>query len=116
MGPVYPTPWKWDLYILPPDMGPGEPTPLLLTSGGRHWRHVQMCSLEDLTPRPSHYPHCQYRHLMVATETCTVGKWVVRILLECCLILDLLGQLLQFCSRMTQNIKTVVFSNEQQVS
>ena len=45
-------------------MGP-RPPPLLLTSGGQHWRHVQTCSLEDL-------PH-QYWHLVVATETRTVG-------------------------------------------
>ena len=28
------------------------PSLLLLTSGGHHWRHVQTCSLEDLTPHP----------------------------------------------------------------
>ena len=54
---------------------------LLLTSGGRYWRPVQTCSLEDLPPLP-HW----YRHLVVATETDTVGKRAVRILLECCLV------------------------------
>ena len=38
----------------PPDIKPDEPTlppqPLLLTSGGHHWKPVQTCSLEDLPP------------------------------------------------------------------
>ena len=34
-----------------------------MTSGGHHWRHVQTCSLEDITPSP-HW----YCHLIVATE------------------------------------------------
>ena len=33
----------------------------------------------------------QYWHLVVATETCTVGKQAVRILLECCLVSSLLS-------------------------
>ena len=48
--------------------------PLLLTSGGKHWRPVKTCSLED-TPRGW--------HLVVVTETRTVCKWAVHILLEC---------------------------------
>ena len=48
---------------------------LLVTSGGQHWRPVQNCSLQ----RP---PTQWYWHL-VATEACTVGKLVIRILLEC---------------------------------
>ena len=44
------------------------PYPLLLTSGGHHRKFVRSCSLEDLPPPP--------------TETRTVGKWMVRILLK----------------------------------
>ena len=51
-------------------------TPLLVTSGGHHWRPVQTFSPED--------PH-QYWHLVATTEANTVGKWAVRILLECAL-------------------------------
>ena len=32
-------------------MGPGYPTPLLLASGGHHWRLIQTCSL-DVLPLP----------------------------------------------------------------
>ena len=67
----------WHLVVITGDMGP---TPsLLLTSGGHHWRPVQTCSLEDL-------PRNRYLQQVVATETCTVSKRVVRILLECCLV------------------------------
>ena len=48
------------------------PSPLLVTSGGYHWRPVQTCSFDN-TPD---------RHLVVATEACTVCKRAVRILLE----------------------------------
>ena len=47
----------WNLHLpLSPDMGP---TPLLLTSGGHHWRPVQTCLLENiaqlvLTPSDNH--------------------------------------------------------------
>ena len=50
------------------------------TDTGHHWRRVQTCSLNDIPPN-------QYRHLVVATETCTVGKWAVHTLLECCLVM-----------------------------
>ena len=50
--------------------------PLLVTSSGHHWQPAETCSLED--------PH-QYGHL-VATKADTVGKWAVRILLECFLV------------------------------
>ena len=77
-----PPPLKSDLgtYPLPlphltEDLGT-YPFPLLLTSGGHHWRPVQTCSLENL-PTP------WYWHLVVATETHTVGKQAVCILLEC---------------------------------
>ena len=30
----------------------GCPTPLLMTSGGHHWRNVQICALDTLPPRP----------------------------------------------------------------
>ena len=42
--------------LLPPDIGHGLPghSPLLVTSGGHHWRPVQTCSLE-FTVR---MPHC----------------------------------------------------------
>ena len=89
--------WKSDLgtYPLPPDIRLGDlhcplpffrhqtsgPTLLLLTSGGHHWRPVQTCPFEDLPLS------CQYRHLVVATETHGVGKRAVRILRECSLVL-----------------------------
>ena len=55
--------------------------PLLVTSGGHHWRPVQKCSLED-PPLP----------LLVltsggmVTKVRTVGKQAVGILLECFLV------------------------------
>ena len=53
-----------------PDMRPtSSHSSLLLTSCGYHWRPVQTCSLEEL-------PH-QYWHLVVATETHTLGKRAV---------------------------------------
>ena len=69
---VGPTPpyQKWDL-----------PPTLLLTSGGHHWRPVQTCPIEDLPPPLP---------VVVATETCTVGKQAVCILLECCLVVVVL--------------------------
>ena len=64
---------------LPPPQTSGlESTPsvsLLLTSCGCNWWPGQMYPLENL-------PHL-YWHLVVANETCIVGKWVVRILREC---------------------------------
>ena len=71
----------------PPDIKPDEPTlppqPLLLTSGGDHWKPVQTCSLEDLPPPPPPHPH---QFLVVTTKTGTIGKRAVCILLECCLV------------------------------
>ena len=55
--------------------------PLLVIPRDQHWRHVQTWSLEALP-----CPHC-YWHLVVATETCIVGKWEVHILVECFLVL-----------------------------
>ena len=66
MGPAPPrTP---DMAYTPstptPDMGPTLPPPqhqtwdlcpLLLTSGGHHWKPVQTCSLEALAPSPHWY-------------------------------------------------------------
>ena len=76
-GPWSPNPplllQTWDLAV----QGPPGPS-LLATSGCHHWRPVQTCSLQNPLPH-------QYRHL-VATEAHTVGKWVVRILLECFLV------------------------------
>ena len=79
LGTYSPFPWMSDLGTYPPPQ-----TALLLTSGGHHSRIVQTCSLEDLTPSPNPSPQCW--HLVVATDTRTVGKWVVRILLECSLV------------------------------
>ena len=82
-------PYYWHLVVITGDMGPTPPRyqtlgpiplPLLLTFGGHHYRPVQTCSLEDL---PS--PRC-YWTLVVATETHTVSKRVVHILLEYCLV------------------------------
>ena len=56
------------------------PNPLLLTSGGHHWRPVHTCSLKELPCPPP--PH-QYWHLMVDIKTRTTGKRAVGILLEC---------------------------------
>ena len=64
-------------------VGVPHPEPLLVTSGGDHWRPVQTCSFQGLPiPLPSE------QHLMVATETETrsVSKQVVCILLECFLV------------------------------
>ena len=49
---------------------------LLMTSGSHHWRPVQACSLEDPQPPPRESP------LVVSTETCTVCKRAVLILLS----------------------------------
>ena len=75
MAPGISIPRTWDFGyppLQPPDMGPAA-------TGGHHWRPVQTCSLED-----SHRPW--YRHLVVTTETRTVGDRAIRILLECCLL------------------------------
>ena len=74
-GPPYPNPRKGQV-VYPPT--PGHQTwepPLLVTSGGDHWRAVQTCSFGD----PMEW------RLVVATETeaRTVSKWAVCILLEC---------------------------------
>ena len=53
---------------------------LLLTSGGHHWRPVQLFKLVHLRANPH-----QYWQLVVAIETCTVGKWTVRIVFIWCL-------------------------------
>ena len=53
LGPGYlpPSPLPFPIsFPIPPDIGPGHISPLLLASGGPHWRHVQTCSLEDLLP------------------------------------------------------------------
>ena len=78
------------LPALPPDILPGTPPdirpeiPLLLTSGGQHWRLVQACSLEDpLHPPPSRTTS------VVATEAHMVYKRALCILLECFLIVQL---------------------------
>ena len=59
-NPTTPRHQSWD----------SQPIPLLVSSGGPHWRPVQTCSLEDT-------PH---RHLVA--EARTVGKQAARILLE----------------------------------
>ena len=45
-----------------------------MTSGGQDWRPVQTCQLEDTPPPP------------VAIGAHTVGKWALRIALECFLV------------------------------
>ena len=84
LGPHYtgsPWPWPWLKYTFsaPLDIRPGtscpSPTPLLLTSGGHHWRPVQTCSPE--IPIPSGVTSG-------GGHWSTYGfKWAVRILLEC---------------------------------
>ena len=72
-GPPFPSP---EHQTCPPkDIRPGPP---LLTSGGHHWRPLQICSFGDPSPE---------LHLVVTTEASTVCKWVVHILLECFLVL-----------------------------
>ena len=57
---------------------PGHQTwePLLVTSGGNYWSHVQTCSFGNSLP--------QEQHLVVVTETetHTVSKWALRILVR----------------------------------
>ena len=59
--------------------------PLLMTPGSHRLRHSETCSLEDLTVQPPPPP------LLLAsggsTEARTVSKRVIRILLECFLVL-----------------------------
>ena len=48
---VYPLVWTSDLDPYPLlNVTSDLPQPLLLASGGHHWRPVQTCSLEDLPP------------------------------------------------------------------
>ena len=71
---------------LPPplDITPGDlPPPPAIESGGNHWRPVQACSLEDLSPSPHRSTDIQWwspKHVQLA-----ISKRAVRILLECCL-------------------------------
>ena len=91
-GPMWPiSKMHWASLYRPPSTAPGIRHgtwwPLLLTSGGHHWRPVQTCSFEDLSP---HW----YWHLVV--EALMVGKPVVRILLECFLFNYLYRHPVQF--------------------
>ena len=65
-----PPPQTYDLTVLAP--APASAPPLLVTSGGQDWRHVQTYLLEDTLPR-----------YLVATAACTSGKQAVCTLLEC---------------------------------
>ena len=47
--------------------------PLLVTSGGGHWRPVQTCSFQDLASAPS-LPREQHLVVATETETCMVSK------------------------------------------
>ena len=65
--------YRW-LHCIAPIPGPHpsrhgiwDPPPLLVRSGGQHWRHVQTCSLEN----PNQYWH------LVATKAHMVGEQVV---------------------------------------
>ena len=78
--PPHITPWT-PCPSSPPDIRPG--TPLLLTSGGQHWKPVQTCSLEDLLRTDIWW--CPLKHIQFAT----VCKQAVSILLECFLVNDL---------------------------
>ena len=71
--------WIWDMDYSPPQHGaciPYSPTPPAINIW---WSSLETCSLEDLPPRTEW-------HLVAATKTRTVGKRVVHILLECCLV------------------------------
>ena len=79
-----PLPMKyWTSLYSPPPTSDNEPLsaptiPLLVTSGGHYWRPVETCSLED-PPKP----------ILTSggdTESCTIAKRAVRILLECFLV------------------------------
>ena len=71
----------------PPDIRHGTPPALalllLVTSGGHHWRTVQTCSFED---HPVGTDIWWLKHIRVS-------KWLVRILLECFLVLTLSPQI-----------------------
>ena len=56
---LHPQPWP----LWTSDLGPQASVPLLVTSGGHHWRPVLTCSFED--------PHEQ--HLVVTIEAHTVS-------------------------------------------
>ena len=64
----------------PPTWDLGKPTTLLLTSGGRHWRSVRFVHSNLFTWGPTSFPSPPSigTDIVVATETCTVGKWAVR--------------------------------------
>ena len=50
-----PPAWTWDLRNPSPSCCRGDETsgtPMLMTSGGHHWRPVQICSIQD--PLPQH--------------------------------------------------------------
>ena len=86
-------------YLPPPGHGTWVPIPfpLLVTSGGHHWRPVHTCSLEGL-------PY-QYWHLVVATEACAAGKPAVCILLECFLVRSrFIHRKRPFCRRTTARL------------
>ena len=66
---------------LPLPLALAQPCPLLVTSGGYHWRPVQTCSLGIIVQSLPHW----YWHL-VATKAHMVGKQTVSILLECFMV------------------------------
>ena len=79
-GPPFSLPDMWHGDLPPPSPGPhGTPPQLLVTSGGHHWRSVQTCSLED--PHSGIDIWWPLKHIRLASGL------VVRILLECFLVL-----------------------------
>ena len=69
--------------------------PLPVTSGDHSLRPIQTSSLED-------YP--QHRlSIVVCTVVCTVDKWAVSILLECFLLLSIIGIIHTIAQRANSN-------------
>ena len=80
----------WSLPMMHWDMGPTPPR----TATGIWWSLLETC----VNLRTPHH-HYQCWRLVMATETRTVGKWAVHILLEFILILNamVLGNILAKC-------------------
>ena len=82
--------WHLGTYPLTPSPFPSPldmvPSPLLASDGHNAGNLFKLVHLRTY-PFPN-----WYGHLVAGIETCTVGKWVVRIMLECCLVTDHKGK------------------------
>ena len=96
--------WTYPISL---DMGPGHllHPPLLLTSGGHHWRPVQTCSLEDLTPPPTQVlitsgGHWSGRYTSYWNAVFfTVRNEVAKVMFLHLSVILFMGRGLWFCSR-----------------